>query len=503
MARWKFGQGRNKGQICSGLLFRPVVCLVAMLPLLAACDSLLDVAGLERKSAHESASSQPVQNDDGAHAPEPRKKMRTDLAGSTKVEAIQAMLNELGYDAGPNDGIIGPRTEAAIQKFQVDANMAVDGRISAELSAALQGEYEFRNGTAKTGARDSIAQRKIGLLAGPDDDSDLSEEDESGGAYNKAAELTETPMAIDGENSAAGTVASTTGAQAKPERKPVYSISDEPYYEIGDNYIYSNGRIETAVRIKGPLVHWVVNDGSRYTAVSNFVMPPVKLENRTGSVESTVASSSSVKWPPANTDEVRFVANPSEPGADRHLYEAWSGEWVCGVEGESTIAVPAGKFDVVKIGCEKTSRAPGEWRRRVWYYAPDIRHFVRKEEAADVGQMPKAMELIGIRPGRNNWTRSARSGFKWAIQKLLDGGSIGDSIEWAVADSGIQFDITLTGEMETAGSIICRRYTVVRKMPGQPRMFPALACRDGISGQWKIPGLEKGSVLPADVLALR
>lgn len=503
MARWKFGRDRNKGQISSGPLFRPVVCLVAMLPFLAACDSLLDVAGLERKAAQESASSQPVPNDDGTPASKPRKKKRTDLAGSTKVEAIQAMLNELGYDAGPNDGIIGPRTEAAIQKFQVDANMPVDGRVSAELSAALQGEYEFRKGTSKASSRDSIANRKRAPLAESDDDAELSEGDGYGGGYNKAAELTETPVAIDSQNSAAGTVASATGAETNPGRKPIYSIADEPFYETGDNYIYSNGRIETAVRINGPLVHWVVNDGSRYTAVSNFVMPPVKLENRTGSVESTVASSSDVKWPPANTDEVRFVANPTEPGANRRLYEAWSGEWVCGVEGESNIAVPAGKFDVVKIGCEKTSHAPGEWRRRVWYYAPDIRHFVRKEEAADVGQMPEAMELIGIRPGRNNWTRSARSGFKWAIQKLLDGGSLGDSIEWAVADSGIKFDITLTGEMETAGSIICRRYTVVRKMPGQPRMFPALACRDGVSGQWKIPGLEKGSVLPADVLALR
>lgn len=468
------------------------------MPFLTACDSLLDAAGLERKSAQASDTPGTAANAGGVPTPKPHKKRPLDLAGSTKVDAIQAMLNELGYDAGPIDGIIGPRTEAAIQEFQVDANMPVDGRISSELSTALQGEYELRNGSN----RETIGQRKTAPLTGPDGHAGAEEEDSVGGHPN-AAELGETPIAIHDRNSAAGTVASSTGASPKPALERVYGITDEPHYETGDNYIYSNGRIETAVKINGHLVHWVANDGSRYTALGNFVMPPVTLENRSGSVESIVETSSSGTWPPAEADVVVIAARPSEPGVSRRLYEAWAGEWVCGVGGQSTIAVPAGRFDVVKIGCEKSSRAPGEWRRQVWYYAPAIRHFVRKEEAADVGQMPVAMELIAIRPGRNNWTRSARSGFKWAIQKLLDGGAIGDSIEWAVADSGIKFDIQLTGEMATAGSIICRRYMVVRKMPGEPRAFPALACRDGVSGQWKIPGLEKGSVLPADVLASR
>ncbi|MBE9554670.1 MAG: hypothetical protein IMF05_14495 [Proteobacteria bacterium] len=283
----------------------------------------------------------------------------------------------------------------------------------------------------------------------------------------------------------------------------MYGIAEEPYYEVGDNYIYSNGRIETTTRIKGNLVHWVVNDGSRYTAVNNFVIPPVKWENNSGSVRSSVASSSTVTWPPAMANEVVFVAKPKDPNVAHHLYEAWSGEWTCGTEGQSTIAVPAGRFDVVKIACERTSGTSSQWRRHVWYYSPDIRHFVRKEETSVVGGQPTVVDLIAVRPGRDTWSRPARSGFNWAIQKLLERGAVGESVEWEVSDNGTEFDITLTGQTKIADNVTCRRYILVRRKPGQPRTFPALACRDGVSGRWKIPGLEKGSIMPADVLASR
>ena len=40
---------------------------------------------------------------------------------------LQKDLNFLGYDAGPEDNDYGPKTEAAVRKFQEDFNLAVDG----------------------------------------------------------------------------------------------------------------------------------------------------------------------------------------------------------------------------------------------------------------------------------------------------------------------------------------------------------------------------------------
>ena len=36
------------------------------------------------------------------------------------VRGLQEELNDLGFDAGPADGIFGPRTERAVMAFQTD-----------------------------------------------------------------------------------------------------------------------------------------------------------------------------------------------------------------------------------------------------------------------------------------------------------------------------------------------------------------------------------------------
>jgi hypothetical protein len=46
---------------------------------------------------------------------------------SATVAAIQSLLNDLGYEVGEPDGLAGPKTRAAIQLFQSDQNLRVDG----------------------------------------------------------------------------------------------------------------------------------------------------------------------------------------------------------------------------------------------------------------------------------------------------------------------------------------------------------------------------------------
>jgi S1-C subfamily serine protease len=50
---------------------------------------------------------------------------------------VQQLLADLGYDSGPVDGVVGPRTRAAIRAFQADAGSPMDGQVSDELRRAL------------------------------------------------------------------------------------------------------------------------------------------------------------------------------------------------------------------------------------------------------------------------------------------------------------------------------------------------------------------------------
>lgn len=51
---------------------------------------------------------------------------------------IQSMLSTRGYDVGKLDGVMGPRTEAAIKQFQKDRGLKVDGKVGPKTRAAME-----------------------------------------------------------------------------------------------------------------------------------------------------------------------------------------------------------------------------------------------------------------------------------------------------------------------------------------------------------------------------
>lgn len=54
-----------------------------------------------------------------------------------QVKAVQSALNARGFDAGPADGALGPRTRAAIRAFQTAEGLSVTGQIDQALLAGL------------------------------------------------------------------------------------------------------------------------------------------------------------------------------------------------------------------------------------------------------------------------------------------------------------------------------------------------------------------------------
>jgi hypothetical protein len=80
------------------------------------------------------------------HEPDPAKPAADSVSAAAEsaapsrasVASFQAGLRQLGYDPGPIDGVIGPRTNAAIKAFQYAEHLAVDGTLSAATRAVLQ-----------------------------------------------------------------------------------------------------------------------------------------------------------------------------------------------------------------------------------------------------------------------------------------------------------------------------------------------------------------------------
>jgi membrane-bound lytic murein transglycosylase B len=62
-----------------------------------------------------------------------------------QAERLQRLLNKLGYDAGPVDGVPGSQTRAAIRRYQLDAGRPADGHPSVDLLERLERRADAGN----------------------------------------------------------------------------------------------------------------------------------------------------------------------------------------------------------------------------------------------------------------------------------------------------------------------------------------------------------------------
>jgi peptidoglycan hydrolase-like protein with peptidoglycan-binding domain len=88
----------------------------------------------------------------------------TDRSGAdyrTQVKAIQAALNGRGYDAGPEDGALGPRTRDAIRTYQADAGLPVTGEPSGRLMASLNAPTQSGSSSPQAGPGEGAAIAEI------------------------------------------------------------------------------------------------------------------------------------------------------------------------------------------------------------------------------------------------------------------------------------------------------------------------------------------------------
>lgn len=64
--------------------------------------------------------------------------VQSTLIGREEIAEAQQILSELGYEPGPVDGLMGPNAKRAIQQFQRDQRVAVDGVASPQLLEQLR-----------------------------------------------------------------------------------------------------------------------------------------------------------------------------------------------------------------------------------------------------------------------------------------------------------------------------------------------------------------------------
>jgi peptidoglycan hydrolase-like protein with peptidoglycan-binding domain len=87
------------------------------------------------------------------------------VAYNPLVQQIQRGLNALGYDAGPEDGVMGSRTRSAIEAYQRQYDLLVTGQPSRSLLNHIEEKWAARHPTATTTQEELITDLQAQLRA--------------------------------------------------------------------------------------------------------------------------------------------------------------------------------------------------------------------------------------------------------------------------------------------------------------------------------------------------
>lgn len=450
--------GRTPARRTVPFAFTPALaCLLFLSGCANLPDWLPDLTGGEGKIAQRVPSSvidAPPSPDEGSAEPaqptepaDPADPAEPADPSSAEVRAVQTDLAELGYDPGAADGAMGPMTKRAIEAYQKDAELKADGRITPELTASL-----------------AAAPRPEG-----------ADPHEMAAAEQPAEDAPEHPA----EN--APEAETTQDMPAEPAAAPfiVKNADAPPIYGAGDTYIWSTGQVETVARIVGNKLVWEVNNGVRFNADRNFLIPPSSWTGPTGTGEANAQVDARAAWPLATDSPLVFRVE--ENGA--------VAAWRCESLGGEMVSVPAGRFEAVALACERTPAPPGGWVRRIWLYAPVVRHYVARIDIMADGSR-KSKRLMGIRPGAEGWPPAVRAGLDRAIQNALEDVPGGGKKVWTSTGVEEEFEIRPGPIRNSANSGRCRRFELTARSAKGSRFYPAMACTPGDGETWRIPSDE-------------
>ena len=431
---------------------RRAIPMVTSLILLSGCSTLSELAaqippwtGGEGKIA-ERVSSQTIDAAPvTAQTPTPDPEPAFVPAGPTReeVKAVQSDLVELGYNPGEPDGVAGPLTTEAIKAYQKDAGLEPDGRITQilifDLAAAPRPEKPAAPETTETA---------------------------------ETTETTEIPEPMQDPDPEVELAVIPPVAAVHVENAGI-----PPLYNPGDAYIWSNGRVETVIRVAGSKLFWRVDNGVRFTADRNFLVPPSSWAGPAGGGESDAHLGAGKFWPLKTSSPVTFEVD--ENGQLQ--------SWHCRATGTEHMVVPAGQFDVATLTCDRNRAPPGEWVRRIWYYAPAVRHYVARTDVMPSGSRI-SKKLMGIRPGAEEWPPAVRAGLDRAIQEALGGLPAGNESLWSSTMVKDEFVIRPGPEFKSDEGQRCRTFELQTQSAGVSRVYPALACMSGEDRKWRIQG---------------
>lgn len=164
-----------------------------------------------------------------------------------------------------------------------------------------------------------------------------------------------------------------------------------PTYARGSWYAFNDGSHDVVVDVAGETILWQDEKGRVETRYRNPVLPRLKWPRG----ETKVLAEPNALWPLATGNTVQFHEVRNEFDIIRRLTQRKVRTWRCRVQEITILDTEAGSFETYPISCVLRSRGRANklLGTRLWHYAPEIGHYVRREKIDNLGTR-EIQELI-------------------------------------------------------------------------------------------------------------
>ncbi len=279
-------------------------------------------------------------------------------------------------------------------------------------------------------------------------------------------------------------------ARTAVESGPKLAPAELPQYAAGESFIFSDGRRETVLDIKGEAVTWRDQYGNRITRYKNFLIPPLTWESRTRKSTAVTDASPQWLWPLTVGRDGAFdfrqaiVRKNGGSGETASPRRELARSWRCSVDQTEKIQVIAGTFDAYRVSCFRFRLGTDEWRQtRTYYYAPKVGHYILREDHY-AGRPSRRTELVSYGFNSTVLPDADQKILNGTLQDVLNRNPDGVGTVWKSPNRDLAVTLTPVRSYTDDVGVACREYTSAYHFGGRVRTNFRNVCR-GRAGIWQ------------------
>lgn len=161
-----------------------------------------------------------------------------------------------------------------------------------------------------------------------------------------------------------------------------FTLATLPSYEAGDSFTYidAGGKnyLRKVVKADADTVEWITETGYRFSTYRNFALPKISWDGPSSSGKMLGPLDPSQLWPLQRKNKAEMTVTYKKHDKIENLTKTYRENWSCRVNRDQIVTVPAGTFKTFKIVCKRLDDAQKVTRTNIWYYAPEVGHFVKR-----------------------------------------------------------------------------------------------------------------------------